>query len=146
MKIKKLVQEIEKTQVKKIQTKRNVDTVELPKINVGDTVRIAVLIQENTRGDSGPLFKDKKEAKKTIKERTQAYEGTVIAQQKQVGSFAASITVRRVFQGIGIERIFTLYSPCVQALKILKRAQVRRAKLYYLRERVGKATRLKQKL
>jgi large subunit ribosomal protein L19 len=145
MKIKKLFQEIEKTQVKKIQTKRNVDTVELPKINIGDTVRINVLIQENTRGDSGSLSKQKKDAKKTIKERIQAYEGTVIAHQKQ-GTAKASITVRRVFQGIGIERIFTLYSPCVQALKILKRAQVRRAKLYYLRERVGKATRLKQKL
>jgi large subunit ribosomal protein L19 len=142
MKIKKLVQEIEKTQLEKNQTKRKVAALELPKITVGDTVRINVLIQENTRGDEKP--KDRKDAKKIIKERIQAYEGTVIAQQKQ--GIHTSITVRRVFQGIGIERIFTLYSPCVQALKILKRAQVRRAKLYYLRERVGKATRLKQKL
>jgi large subunit ribosomal protein L19 len=145
MKIKKLVQEIEKTQLEKTQTKRNAATLELPIIKVGDTVRINVLIQENTRGDEKGLSKDRKDAKKTIKERIQAYEGTVIAQQKQ-GGLAASITVRRVFQGIGIERIFTLYSPCVQAIKIIKRAQVRRAKLYYLRDRVGKATRLKQKL
>lgn len=144
MKIKKLVQEIEKTQLQKTQTKRNAAALELPKINVGDTVRINVLIQENARGDAGAISKDRKDAKKTIKERIQAYEGTVIAQQKQ--GIHTSITVRRIFQGIGIERIFTLYSPCVQAIKIIKRAQVRRAKLYYLRERVGKATRLKQKL
>ncbi|MGB8702499.1 MAG: 50S ribosomal protein L19 [Thermosynechococcaceae cyanobacterium] len=98
---------------------------DLPEIYVGDTVRVGVVIQEGN------------------KERTQPYEGTVIA--KRNGGISETITVRRVFQGIGVERVFLLHSPRVESIKIIRRGKVRRAKLYYLRDRVGKATRVKQR-
>lgn len=97
----------------------------LPKIYVGDTVRVGVIIQEGS------------------KERTQPYEGTVIA--KRNGGINATMTVRRIFQGIGVERVFLLHSPRIESIKIVRRGKVRRAKLYYLRGRVGKATRIKQR-
>jgi len=99
-------------------------TFDLPRISVGDTIRIGVTIQE---GD---------------KKRIQPYEGIVIAQHRAGSN--TTITVRRIFQGIGVERIFPVYSPIIEDIKILKRAKVRRSKLYYLRNRVGKATRLKE--
>ncbi|HLO51537.1 MAG TPA: 50S ribosomal protein L19 [Kamptonema sp.] len=98
---------------------------EIPEIHVGDTVRVGVRIIE-----SG-------------KERVQPYEGTVIA--KRNGSINETITVRRVFQGVGVERVFLLHSPRIATIKIIRRGKVRRAKLYYLRDRVGKATRIKQR-
>jgi large subunit ribosomal protein L19 len=98
---------------------------ELPEIHVGDTVKVGVRIQEGN------------------KERIQPYEGTVIA--KRNGSISETITVRRVFQGIGVERVFLLHSPRVESITVLRRGKVRRAKLYYLRDRVGKATRVKQR-
>lgn len=97
----------------------------LPDIYVGDTVRVGVIIQEGG------------------KERTQPYEGVVIAMRN--GGINETITVRRIFQGIGVERVFLLHSPRVESIKILRRGKVRRAKLYYLRGRVGKATRIKQR-
>lgn len=97
----------------------------LPQIYVGDTVRVGVIIQEGN------------------KERTQPYEGTVIA--KHNGTINATITVRRIFQGIGVERVFLIHSPRVESIKIVRRGKVRRAKLYYLRKRVGKATRIQQR-
>jgi large subunit ribosomal protein L19 len=97
----------------------------LPQIHVGDTVRVGVVIQE------------------AGKERTQPYEGVVIA--KRNGGINETITVRRIFQGVGVERVFLLHSPRVESIKILRRGKVRRAKLYYLRDRVGKATRVKQR-
>lgn len=97
----------------------------LPEIYIGDTVRVGVIIQEGN------------------KERTQPYEGTVIA--KRNGGINKTITVRRVFQGIGVERVFLIHSPRVESIKIVRRGKVRRAKLYYLRDRVGKATRIKQR-
>jgi large subunit ribosomal protein L19 len=97
----------------------------LPVIHVGDTVRVGVKIQEGG------------------KERVQPYEGTVIAMRN--GGINATMTVRRIFQGVGVERVFLLHSPRVANIKVLRRGKVRRAKLYYLRERVGKATRLKQR-
>lgn len=97
----------------------------LPEIYVGDTVRVGVLIQEGN------------------KERTQPYEGVVIAMRN--GSINETITVRRVFQGVGVERVFLLHSPRIESIKIVRRGKVRRAKLYYLRDRVGKATRIKQR-
>ncbi len=97
----------------------------LPIIHVGDTVRVGVIIQEGN------------------KERTQPYEGTVIA--KRHGGINQTITVRRVFQGVGVERIFLIHSPRIDNIKIVRRGKVRRAKLYYLRDRVGKATRIKQR-
>ncbi len=97
----------------------------LPDIYVGDTVRVGVRISEGN------------------KERVQPYEGVVIA--KRHGGLNETITVRRIFQGIGVERVFMLHSPQVASLKVERRGKVRRAKLFYLRERVGKATRVKQR-
>lgn len=97
----------------------------LPNIYVGDTVKVGVVIQEGG------------------KERTQPYEGVVIA--KRNGGINETITVRRIFQGIGVERVFLLHSPRIESIKIIRRGRVRRAKLYYLRDRVGKATRVKQR-
>ena len=98
---------------------------ELPDIYVGDTVRVGVRISEGN------------------KERVQPYEGVVIS--KRHGGLNQTITVRRIFQGIGVERVFMLHSPQVASIKVERRGKVRRAKLFYLRERVGKATRVKQR-
>jgi large subunit ribosomal protein L19 len=98
---------------------------DLPKIYVGDTVKVGVRIKEGG------------------KERTQPYEGVIIA--RRGSSVNTVITVRRVFQGIGVERAFLLHSPQIESIKVIRRGKVRRAKLYYLRDLVGKATRLKQR-
>ena len=98
---------------------------ELPEVYVGDTVKVGVKITEGN------------------KERVQPYEGVVIA--KRHGGINQTITVRRIFQGIGVERVFMLHSPQVASLKVERRGKVRRAKLFYLRDRVGKATRVKQR-
>ena len=98
---------------------------ELPEIYVGDTVKVGVKITEGN------------------KERVKPYEGVVIA--KRHGGINQTITVRRIFQGIGVERVFMLHSPQVASLKVERRGKVRRAKLFYLRDRVGKATRVKQR-
>ncbi|MBD2211069.1 50S ribosomal protein L19 [Calothrix sp. FACHB-156] len=97
----------------------------LPEIYVGDTVKVGVKIKE---GD---------------KYRVQPYEGVVIARRN--GGINETITVRRVFQGVGVERVFLLHSPRIESIKVMRRGKVRRAKLYYLRQRVGKATRIKQR-
>ena len=97
----------------------------LPEIYVGDTIRVGVRISEGN------------------KERVQPYEGVVIA--KRHGGLNETITVRRIFQGIGVERVFMLHSPQVASIKVERRGKVRRAKLFYLRDRVGKATRVKQR-
>jgi large subunit ribosomal protein L19 len=99
---------------------------DLPDIEVGDTVKVGVLIQEGN------------------KERVQPYEGTVIAKRR--AGLHTTITVRRVFQGIGVERVFTPHSPAIKNFEIIRRSKVRRAKLYYLRERSGKGTRLTPRL
>jgi len=111
-----LIKEYENEQLKK----------QLPEIYVGDTVKVGVKITEGN------------------KERVQPYEGVVIA--KRHGGINQTITVRRIFQGIGVERVFMLHSPQVASLKVERRGKVRRAKLFYLRDRVGKATRVKQRL
>ncbi len=110
-----IIKEFENRQLKK----------ELPEIYVGDTVKVGVKITEGN------------------KERVQPYEGVVIA--KRHGGINQTITVRRIFQGIGVERVFMLHSPQVASLKVERRGKVRRAKLFYLRDRVGKATRVKQR-
>jgi large subunit ribosomal protein L19 len=115
LKISNLIEEFENEQLKK----------ELPEIYVGDTVKVGVRITEGN------------------KERVQPYEGVVIA--KRHGGLNQTITVRRIFQGIGVERVFMLHSPQVASLKVERRGKVRRAKLFYLRDRVGKATRVKQR-
>lgn len=97
----------------------------LPKLKIGDNIKIGVKIIEGN------------------KERIQFYEGTVIA--KKNTSINTTIIVRKVLQGIGIERIFLIHSPKIDSLKILRSSKVRRSKLYYLRTLKGKASRLKQK-
>jgi large subunit ribosomal protein L19 len=97
----------------------------LPIMYVGDTVKVSVVIQEGG------------------KERVQPYEGTVIAMRN--GGINRTITVRKIFQGIGVERVFLVHSPRIANIQVLRRGKARRAKLYYLRDRVGKATRLKQR-
>jgi len=97
----------------------------LPSLFVGDTVKLGILIKEGN------------------KERTQYYEGIIIAQQNT--GINKTITVRRIMQGIGIERVFLIHSPKLVLIEVKKSAQVRRAKLYYLRGLSGKASRLKQK-
>jgi len=98
---------------------------DVPKIQIGDSVKIGVKIIEGN------------------KERVQFYEGTVIA--KKNTSINTTITVRKVLQGIGIERVFLVHSPKIDSIKILRSSKVRRAKLYYLRNLRGKASRLKQR-
>lgn len=99
---------------------------DLPELNPGDTVKVFVRIKEGN------------------KERAQAFEGTII--KKQGAGLNKSITVRKIFQGIGVERVFPIHSPRIENIKVLRRGDVRRAKLYYLRDRVGKATRIKEKI
>jgi large subunit ribosomal protein L19 len=115
MKAQEIIRSIEAEQLKS----------NLPVIHVGDTVRVGVRIQEGG------------------KERVQPYEGTVIAMRN--GGINETITVRRVFQGVGVERVFLIHSPRIESIKIIRRGKVRRAKLFYLRDRVGKATRIKQR-
>ena len=99
---------------------------DMPKVEVGDYVRVNVLIRE---GD---------------KERIQAFEGTVIAMKH--GGISETFTVRRVAHGVGIERVFPIHSPRVASVDVLRHGVVRRAKLYHLRNRVGKAARVKEKI
>ena len=99
---------------------------DLPSFNVGDTLRVFVKVVEGSR------------------ERLQAFEGTVIA--KRNGSSRETFTVRRVSYGIGVERTFPLHSPRVDHIEVIRRGKVRRSKLYYLRDRVGKAAKVKQAL
>ncbi|MCD7742655.1 MAG: 50S ribosomal protein L19 [Ruminococcus sp.] len=97
---------------------------EVPEINIGDVVKVHVKIQE---GD---------------KSRIQVFEGTVIA--KKHGGISETFTVRRVAHGCGIERVFPVHSPVVEKVEIVRYGRVRRAKLYYLRDRVGKAAKVKE--
>lgn len=97
---------------------------EAPKFEIGDTVRVHVKIKE---GD---------------KSRIQVFEGTVIA--KKHGGISETFTVRRVAHGCGIERVFPLHSPVVDKVEVVRHGKVRRAKLYYLRDRVGKAAKVKE--
>ncbi len=99
---------------------------DLPEIKIGDTVRVHVRIKEGNR------------------ERTQAFEGTVIARKH--GGIAETFTVRRVSYGVGVERVFPIHSPNVEKVELVREGRVRRAKLYYLRGRVGKAAKVKSKL
>jgi len=97
---------------------------EAPKFDIGDTVKVHVKIKE---GD---------------KSRIQVFEGTVIA--KKHGGVSETFTVRRVAHGCGIERVFPVHSPVVEKVEVIRHGKVRRAKLYYLRDRVGKAAKVKE--
>lgn len=101
----------------------------VPQFQPGDTVKVSVRVREGTPEQP--------------RERIQIFEGVVIGKEK--GGLAECVTVRRVTHGIGVERIFPLHSPTVAGIEVTRRGDVRRAKLYYLRERKGKAARVKEK-
>jgi large subunit ribosomal protein L19 len=122
MKGAEIIRSIETEEIERVKKELN---KKLPEIYVGDTVKVGVKIKEGN------------------KERVQPYEGTVIAMRN--GGINETITVRRVFQGVGVERVFLIHSPRIASIQVMRRAKVRRAKLYYLRDRVGKSTRLKQR-
>ena len=99
---------------------------EVPQIEIGDTIKVDVYIREGQR------------------ERIQVFEGTVIA--KKGSGISETFTVRRVSYGVGVERVFPIHSPNVKGVKLIRKGHVRRAKLYYLRDRVGKAAKLREKI
>ena len=99
---------------------------ELPEMRVGDTVRVHVRIKEGSR------------------ERIQVFEGTIIARKH--GGIGETITVRRISYGVGCEKVFPVHSPNVAMVETVRKGKVRRAKLYYLRERFGKAAKVKERL
>ena len=115
----------------KLNTQQTINNIEknflkknIPLLQIGDSVKIGVKIIEGN------------------KERVQFYEGTIIA--KKNSSINTTITVRKILQGIGIERIFLIHSPKLDSITVLRSSKVRRSKLYYLRKLKGKASRLKQ--
>ncbi len=110
----KIIDAIEKENMRK----------DVPDFKVGDTVKVYVKVKEGTR------------------ERLQAFEGTVIARKN--GGIRETFTVRRLSFGVGVERTFPLHSPKLDKIEIIRKGRVRRAKLYYLRERVGKAAKVKE--
>ena len=112
----KVIEAIEKEQMGK----------EMPEFSPGDTVVVQVKVKEGTR------------------ERLQAFEGVVIAKRNR--GLNSSFTVRKISHGEGVERVFQTYSPVVNSLQVKRRGDVRRAKLYYLRGRTGKAARIKEKI
>lgn len=99
---------------------------EPPKMEIGDTVRVHLRVKEGSR------------------ERIQVFEGTVIA--KKHGGIGETITVRRVSYGVGVEKVFPLHAPTVEKIEVVRRGKVRRAKLYYLRDRVGKSAKVKERI
>ena len=99
---------------------------ELTPVQIGDTVRVHVKVKEGSR------------------ERIQVFEGTVIA--KKHGGIEETITVRRLSYGVGVEKVFPVHSPSIDHIEVVRSGKVRRAKLYYLRERVGRSAKLKEKL
>ena len=107
---------------------------DIPTLRLGDTVKVTIFLE---------LPKKVEEGEKKEKERIQAYEGVIISRHLNSAQIDSTITVRKMFQGGGIEKVFVLNSPWVKSIEVLKRAKVKRAKLYYLRDRRGKSARLK---
>ena len=99
---------------------------EVPAFNIGDTVRVSYKIVEGE------------------KERIQVYEGTVIARKN--GGIRETFTVRRISFGVGVERVFPIHSPNIAKIEVVRKGKVRRSKLYYLRERTGKAAKVKEQI
>ena len=111
-----LIQELEAEQIR----------TDLPEFSTGDTVEVQVRVKEGTR------------------ERLQAFEGVVIAKKSR--GLHSAFTVRKISHGTEVERVFQTYSPLIDSIKVKRRGKVRRAKLYFLREREGKSARIKEKL
>lgn len=109
-----IIKEIENAQIKE----------NITEFNAGDTIKVFAKIKEGNR------------------ERTQAFEGVVI--KKQGGSTRATFTVRKLSNGVGVEKTWPLHSPTIEKIEVIRRGKVRRSKLYYLRDRVGKAAKVKE--
>ena len=105
---------------------KNQIRTDLPKLVIGDTVKVHVKVKEGSR------------------ERIQVFEGTIIA--KMHGGISETFTVRRISYGVGVEKVFPVNSPNIDKIEIVRKGKVRRAKLYYLRDRVGKAAKVKEKI
>ena len=116
-----IIEQLEAEQAAKIAAKRT-----LPEFSPGDTVRVNVKVTEGNRT------------------RVQAYEGVCIA--RSGGGLNESFTVRKISYGEGVERVFPLYSPIIDSIKVIRRGKVRRAKLYYLRDRRGKSARIAERV
>lgn len=101
------------------------ERTDIPKFSIGDTVKVHIKIKEGTR------------------ERVQIFEGFVL--KKQNGGLDETFTVRRIASGVGVEKTFPIHSPRIEKVEVVRRGDVRRAKLYYMRERTGKAARIKSK-
>lgn len=115
-----IIQKLEQEQIAKM-----TENKEIPTFGAGDTLRVAVKIREGER------------------ERTQAFEGVCIARSNK--GISSNFTVRKLSYGEGVERVFPLYGPAVEGIEVIRRGKVRRAKLYYLRGRTGKAARIAEK-
>jgi large subunit ribosomal protein L19 len=115
-----IIQQLEKEQADKLSAKRPI-----PRFGPGDTLRVSVRVVEGTR------------------ERLQAFEGVCIARSNR--GINSNFTVRKISYGEGVERVFPLYSPLIESIQVMRRGDVRRAKLYYLRGRTGKAARIAEK-
>lgn len=111
-----IVQQVEQEQLK----------TDIPEFGAGDTVVVQVKVKEGNR------------------ERLQAFQGVVIARRNR--GLNSAFTVRKISNGVGVERVFQLHSPLIDSIQVLRRGDVRRAKLYYLRDRSGKSARIKEKL
>jgi len=123
--MKNYIKDFDKAQVARLNTDRG---FKIPDFKAGDTVNVKYKIVEGTNS------------------RIQAFSGVVIARAKKASHYCATFTVRKMSSGIGVERNFTLYSPLIADIEVLKKGVVRRAKLYYLRDLTGKASRIKEKL
>jgi large subunit ribosomal protein L19 len=110
---------------------------DIPKISLGDKVKIVIYLE---------LPKEVEEGEKKGKERIQAFEGIVISKHLSSTKIDSTITVRKMFQGGGTEKVFVLNSPWIKSIEVLSSSVVRRAKLYYLRDRTGKSARLRRRL
>ena len=105
---------------------KNMPEKAAPDVTVGDTVRVHLRVKEGNR------------------ERIQVFEGTVIA--KKHGGIEETITVRRISYGVGVEKVFPVHAPSVEKIEVVRHGKVRRAKLYYLRDRVGKSAKVKERI
>ncbi len=114
--------------------------VEIPEFRPGDTVRVYVrIVEEGPQKVSKAIGKAKDKPQRV---RPQMYEGVVI--RRRNAGISSTFTVRKISYGVGVERVFPVYSPRIEKIEVTRRGKVRRAKLYYLRDRVGKAARLKE--
>jgi large subunit ribosomal protein L19 len=109
----------------------------IPEISLGDTIKVVIFLE---------LPKDSEGEEKKEKERIQSFEGVVISKHNKKNQTGSTITVRKMFQGGGVEKVFLLNSPCIKEITVISKAKIKRAKLYYLRGRTGKSARLKRRI